>query len=135
VTPRLLVSSALCVAVLAGAAPGQQAPPATATPAEYILLTVILKEDQSRTLDELGKQLEQTGFWGKFPPDGIAVESWYYAMGLGHVVTLRVPPARLREVNRVVEQTAWNAFRSEFYATYDFRDAAKALRERARKPK
>jgi hypothetical protein len=36
----------------------------------------------------------------KFPPEGIVVESWYVAMGLGHVVTLRVPPARLREVNR-----------------------------------
>jgi len=32
-------------------------------------------------------------------------------MGLGYIVTLRVPPARLREVNRAVEQTAWKGFR------------------------
>jgi hypothetical protein len=82
--------------LLASPGPGQQppapTPPAsTATPADYILLTVILKEDQSQSLDEIRKQLAETGFWAKFPPDGITVESWYYAMSLGHVVTLRVP--------------------------------------------
>jgi len=65
--------------------------------------------------------------------DGIVVESWYIAMGLGHIVTLRVPPARLREVNRAVEQGAWKAFRTEFYATYDAREIARTLRERALK--
>jgi hypothetical protein len=48
-------------------------------------------------------------------------------------VTLRVPPARLREVNRAVEQTAWKAFRAEFYPTYDAREIAKSFRERALK--
>ena len=48
------------------------------------------------------------------------MESWYVAMGMGHVVTLRVPPARLREVNRSVEQNTWKVFRTEFYPTYDF---------------
>ena len=52
-------------------------------------------------------------------------------MGMGHVVTLRVPPARLREVNRSVEQNAWKVFRTEFYPTYDFREIARGQREKA----
>ena len=47
--------------------------------------------------------------------------SWYIMMGIGQVVTLRVPPAKLREVNLAVENGAWGAYRTEFYATYDYR--------------
>ena len=125
-------------AVLAIATPAaaQQAPPGpAATPADYILLTVILRHDQSKTLDEINRHQEETGFWAKFPPEGIAVESWYIVMGVGYIVTLRVPPARLREVNRSVEQTAWKSFRSEFYPTYDARAIAKSLREEALRKK
>jgi hypothetical protein len=52
-------------------------------------------------------------------------------MGLGHVVTLRVPPARLREVNRSIEQNAWKVYRTEVYVTYDFREIARNQREKA----
>ena len=108
-------------------------PPGPASPSDYVLLTVVLKHDQSKTLEEINKIQDESGFWAKFPPDGIQVESWYVVMGLGQVVTLRVPPARLREVNRSIELTAWKAFRSEVYAAYDFREAARAQRERALK--
>lgn len=125
----------LLLALMALATPSAaQAPPGpAATPADYILLTVIMKHDQSKNLDEINKLQAEAGFWAKFPPEGIQVESWYIAMGLGYIVTLRVPPARLREVNRVIEQTAWKAFRTEFYPTYDAREIAKSLREQALK--
>jgi hypothetical protein len=42
-------------------------------------------------------------------------------MGIGQVVTLRVPPDKLRAVNLAIEHSAWGAFRTEFYATYDFK--------------
>jgi hypothetical protein len=42
-------------------------------------------------------------------------------MGIGQVVTLRLPGHRLREVNLAIEKTAWGAFATEFYPTYDFR--------------
>jgi hypothetical protein len=100
---------------------------------DHILLTIFLKHDQSKTLDEINRELDASGFWAKFPPEGIVVESWYVMMGIGQVVTLRVPPARLREVNRAIEQTAWKAFRTEFYPTYDLREAVKGLQEKARK--
>jgi hypothetical protein len=97
--------------VLSAQAIAQQPPGPAATPADYILLTVIMKHDQSKNLDEINRLQDESGFWGKFPPEGIIVESWYIAMGLGYIVTLRVPPARLREVNRAVEQTAGKGFR------------------------
>jgi hypothetical protein len=86
-----------------------------------ILLTIFLKHDQSKTLDEIQAQLEKTGFYQKFPPEGVEVVSWYVMMGIGQVVTLRVPAARLREVNLAIEHSAWGAFRTEFYATYDYK--------------
>jgi hypothetical protein len=35
-------------------------------------------------------------------------------MGVGQVVTLRLPASRLREVNRILENTAWGSYRTEF---------------------
>lgn len=130
-TVMALVSS-LAVLTAASVAPAQQKAVAPSSPSDYVLLTVFLRHDQSMNLEEINQQLDKTGFWAKFPPEGIAVESWYVMMGIGQVVTLRVPPARLREVNLSVEQNAWKAFRTEFYPTYDLRDAVKGFRERAR---
>ena len=84
-----------------------------------MMLTVFLKHDQSKTLGEINKELDATGFWKKFPPEGVEVVSWHVLMGIGQVVTLRLPGHRLREVNLAIEQSAWGAFRTEFYATYD----------------
>jgi hypothetical protein len=86
-----------------------------------ILLTIFMKHDQSKTLAEINAHLDKTGFWKKFPPEGTEVVSWYVMMGIGQVITLRVPPDKLRAVNLVLEQNAWGAYRTEFYPTYDFR--------------
>ena len=126
---RVFTLIALCTLMLQVPASAQQ--PTPTPPADYVLVTVILRQDQSRNLEEILKILDESGFWAKFPPEGIVVESWYVAMGMGHVVTLRVPPARLREVNRSVEQNAWKVFRTEFYPTYDFREIARGQREKA----
>ena len=50
-------------------------------------------------------------------------------MGIGQVVTLRVPASRLRDVNRAIEQSAWGAYRTEFYPTYDFKPVAEEQRK------
>ncbi len=85
-----------------------------------ILLTIFLRHDQSKTLEEINKHLDNTGFWKEFPPEGTEVVSWYVMMGIGQVITLRVPADKLRDVNLAVEKRAWGAYRSEFYAPYDF---------------
>jgi len=96
-----------------------------------ILLTVFLKHDQSKTLPEINERLKQNGYYKKFPPEGIEVVSWYVMMGIGQVVTLRVPAERLREVNRVLEETAWGGYRTEFYSTYDYKAIAEQQRKSA----
>jgi hypothetical protein len=107
-----------------------QAPPATivSPPASNaILLTIFLRHDQTKTVDEINDHLKQTGWYDKFPPQGVEIVSWYVMMGVGQVVTLRVPPDKLREVNRVIEQSAWGGYRTEFYPTYDYKPVWEAM--------
>ena len=105
---------------------------ATPTPDNAVMLTIFLKHDQSRPLAELNAQLEKQGFYKAFPPDGVEVVSWYVMMGIGQVVTLRLPASRLREVNRIFETMAWGAYRTEFYATYDYKPIGIANHEKAK---
>ena len=97
------------------------------------LLTIFLRHDQSKPLAEINAQLEKNGYFDNFPPPGIEVASWYVFMGIGQVVTLKVPPERLREVNRAIEDRAWGAFRTEFYPTYDFKPIWDQLQEKRKK--
>ena len=40
-------------------------------------------------------------------------------MGIGQVVTVKIPASELRKLNMSVEQSVWGAFSTEFYPTYD----------------
>lgn len=93
------------------------------------LLTIFLKHDQGKTLDEIQKKLNENGFYKNFPPAGTEVESWKVVMGIGQVITLRVPPSKLREVNVALEKMAWGSFRTEFYPSYDFLPIYKSYRD------
>ena len=95
-----------------------------------LMLTIFLRHDQSQNLDEIQARLKQTGFYQSFPPEGVEVVSWHVVMGIGQVVTLRVPAEQLREVNRAIEQTAWGGYRTEFYATYDYKARGLELHEK-----
>jgi hypothetical protein len=95
------------------------------------LLTNFFKHDESKTLDQIDAQLKAQAFYKAFPPNGTEVVSWYVMMGIGQVVTLRVPADRLREVNRAIEQTAWGGYRTEFYATYDYKNVAEQAHAKA----
>jgi hypothetical protein len=135
---RRVVSVMLTGLMLSGAGSASAAaqssvPASTAAPTadNAVLLTIFLKHDQSRPLGELNAQLERQGFYKAFPPAGVEVVSWYVMMGIGQVVTLRLPAARLREVNRVLEDTAWGSYRTEFYPTYDYKAAGEAAHQKA----
>jgi hypothetical protein len=124
-----MAALALAGVLTFGTSAGAQTPAPAAAPAENaaptadnaVMLTIFLKHDQSRPLGELNAQLTKQGFYKAFPPDGIEVVSWYVMMGIGQVVTLRLPASRLREVNRIFETMAWGVYRTEFYPTYDYK--------------
>jgi hypothetical protein len=133
--------SLLAIAALAGvlafdappiaqtaATPAENAAP---TPENAVLLTIFLRHDQSRPLSELNAQLEKQGYYKAFPPPGIEIVNWYVMMGIGQVVTPRLPASRLREVNRAIENTAWGSYRTEFYPTYDYKAIAEGQRSKA----
>ena len=139
-TTRSLMAAAMAAVLSFGSAVRAQTPsPNSSAPAENapptadnaVLLTVFFKHDQSRPLSELNAQLERQGFYKAFPPPGIEVVSWYVMMGIGQVVTLRLPASRLREVNRILENTAWGSYRTEFYPTYDYKSVGIASHEKA----
>jgi hypothetical protein len=96
-----------------------------------IMLTVFLRHDQTKTLDEIDDHLNKTGFRKNFPPDGVEIVSYNIVMGVGHIITLRLPPDKLREVNLAFEHGAWGAFRTEFYPTYDYLKVFNELKQKA----
>jgi hypothetical protein len=138
---KLVIAAAAIAAFVAfgTSAKAQPAGAPTSTPANTaaptgdnaVMLTVFFKHDQSRPLSELNAQLERQGFYKTFPPDGVEVVSWYVMMGIGQVVTLRLPASRLREVNRILENSAWGSYRTEFYPTYDYRPTGLPSHEKA----
>ena len=113
--------------------PPTQAPAENAAPTadNAVMLTVFFKHDQTRPLGELNAQLAKQGFDKAFPPPGVEVVSWYVMMGIGQVITLRLPATRVREVNRIVENTAWGPYHTEFYPTYDYKATGIAAHEKA----
>ncbi|MBY8604917.1 MAG: hypothetical protein IOC39_05505 [Burkholderia sp.] len=126
-----LAGAAICSASAIGQTSTVPAGSAAATADNAVLLTVFLKHDQSRPLAELNAQLAKQGFYKAFPPPGVEVVSWTVTMGIGQIVVLRLPASRLREVNRVLEDTAWGAYRTEFYPTYDYKAIGLGEHERA----
>jgi len=95
---------------------------------QRILVTVILRHDQSKTLDEIMTHTRKTGFYRDFPPEGCEVVSWVVAMSCGFIIQLRVAPGALRGLNVFMENKAWGAFRYEVYPSYDFVPIAEKLK-------
>ncbi len=87
---------------------------------DEMLLTILLRHDQSQNLEQIQQRLAATQWWDRFPPAGIDIVSWHVVMGIGQIVTLKVPARRLAEVNVEVERSAWGVFETEFHPSYDF---------------
>jgi hypothetical protein len=119
---------------------GQQAtvPPSAAMAGQKpgtMMLTIFLRHDQSKSLDQINAQAKANGFDRVFPPAGVEVVSWYVMMGIGQVVTLRFPAEKLREVNLAIEHGAWGAYRTDFYATYDYKPVWEAEQKKMQEGK
>jgi len=96
---------------------------------DKLLVTVILRHDQSKNLHEIMAYLKETGFYREFPPEGCELVSWVVAMSYGFIIHLRLEPSALRNLNRFIEQKAWGAFRYEVYPSYDFEPIARKFKE------
>ncbi|MFF2650815.1 RidA family protein [Streptomyces sp. NPDC058045] len=85
-----------------------------------VMLTVILRHDQSKNLHEIQSTLGDRGWWERFPPGDAEIVSWVVAMGIGQIVTLRLPADQISLVNVELERSAWGVFHTDFHPTYDF---------------
>lgn len=99
------------------------------TSESYVQMTVFLRHDQSKTLDEILAHTRKTGFYRDFPPEGVEVLSWDTVMSFGFVMNLKVRPDAVRSLNRFFEQKAWGAFRYEIHPSYDFTAIAEKFKK------
>lgn len=132
-TPRRTLArllAALPFAALA-ARPARAAEESEPPPSEQIMLTIFLRHNEEKTLDEINTHLKETGWFKKFPPAGAEIVGWYVMMGIGQVVILRFPPEKLRAVNVAIESAAWGSYFTEFYPTYDYRALWEQAKEAA----
>jgi len=97
---------------------------------DAVLMAVYLKQTQEMNLDQMSAAIRGGGFWKVFPPEGVKIAGWYILMGIGHLVLLEVPPAKVRELNRSLESAAYGIFRVEVHPGYDFLPVVKVLKER-----
>lgn len=95
-------------------------PPAADTLTDSVLVTIVLKYQQDKNFPELRRILEAQGFWDLFPLAESRVISWNIALGLGHIVTLKMPSGSVRRLNLAIQNGAWGAFNSEVYLSYEY---------------
>ena len=100
--------------------------------ANQMLLTILLKHDQSNNLAAVQARLKAADWWERFPPEGCEIVSWVVAMGLGQIVTLSLPASRLAAVNVELERSAWGVFTTEIFPAYDFVPVRERIRERVK---
>lgn len=102
--------------------PGPSFEPQPIALEDSVMITLILKHQQDKNLQEIRRVLEAQGFWDMFPPEDARIISWTIAMGLGHVIVLQVPANAIRRLNLAIENGAWGAYDSEFYLSYDYKE-------------
>ena len=102
---------------------------------DSIMITIMMRHHQDKSIAELREIRENNGFLELFPPASAKIMSWHLLMGIGHVVTLKLPASQLQSLNGSVERSVWGAFSTEFYATYDLYPAMMRDKERWMKKK
>jgi len=105
------------VLVLSGAA--VKAQEIVASDKDSIMITIFLRHQQDKNLDSLQAIQARNKFSSMFPPKSARVVSWYVMMGIGQVVTVKIPASELRNLNLSIEHGAWGAFKTEsmFFGT------------------
>ncbi|MCB0525264.1 MAG: hypothetical protein R3A50_17980 [Saprospiraceae bacterium] len=136
----LLFALVLSLGILSAQEPevnpdGPSLTPPVPIQADTVMLTIILKHQQDKNLPEIRRILEAQGFWDIFPPEDVRVVSWTLAMGLGHIITMKVPAGSVRRLNLALENGAWGAFSTDIYLTYNYEDVWREYIERREEAK
>ena len=84
------------------------------------LLTLVLHQDKEQSVAQFKTQLENNGFQETFPPAGVEIVSWTGVLGLGHVITLRLPTYLVPDVRQAVDACEWGKIEPKLYSSYDF---------------
>ncbi|WP_225321275.1 hypothetical protein [Rhizosphaericola mali] len=87
---------------------------------DSVMVTVFLKHIQDSPVDSIQMRAMTQQFYERIEESHARVVSWYVAMGVGQILTLKFPAKDLRMVNNIFEKGAWGSFHTEFYPTYDF---------------
>ncbi len=88
-------------------------------PEEKVRLTVFLRHDQTKNLFEIQERQKANGFFEKFPPAGTAVVDWVVAMGIGQIVILDAPAAKVSDVEATLREVTRDAFSYEVFRSED----------------
>jgi len=97
-----------------------------------VMVTIFLRPNQDMSVTEIQQQMLENGFWKIFPPEGTEVISWYAVMGLGQIITVRVPAFKLSEFNDALSGAAWGAFTTEVYPAFDYMPVFKDMKGKYR---
>ncbi|MDN3690080.1 hypothetical protein [Cyclobacterium jeungdonense] len=103
--------------IATGQSPGQT--PENDAASDSLMITIFMKHHQDKNIEELREIRNNNGFLEQFPPPSARVIQWFVMMGIGQVVTVKIPASELRNLNIAVEKSVWGAFSTEFYPTYD----------------
>lgn len=95
----------LPILVLSGHLYGQDTESTAAS--DSLMVTIFMKHHQDKNIEELREIREKNGFLENFPPPSAKVVNWYVMMGIGQVVTVRIPAGELRNLNIAVEKSVW----------------------------
>jgi hypothetical protein len=96
---------------------------------DSVMITIFLKHQEDKNLDSIQAIQNKNHFSELFPPKSARVISWYVMMGIGQVVTVKIPASELRTLNLSIEKGAWGAFNTEFYPTYDYMPVWKSMQK------
>ncbi len=122
---RLFIVPSIAVALLAFTQPAISAE--AKKPNESTLLTILLRHDQTKTLDEIQANLAKNHFYETFPPAGTSIVYWHVVMGVGQILTIKSPHAMINSVQKTLKKSTVGAFTTEVYPTEDHYPAIEAL--------
>jgi hypothetical protein len=88
---------------------------------DSIMVTVIFKHKSDKNLAEVRRILESQGFWDVFPPKDARVLSWTIAVGMGHIIIMKLPAEATRRLHVAVANGAWGAYNTEIFLSYDYK--------------